>query len=307
MKVFKLLLIILSLLMLSSCELFYSPSSPTIRMVTVASDYSNLPGINRLIVCPKDQDAIVDQFEYLATESGYEYEGVHITYEDSKLYSVISSSKNGIKTFQTTKNSPYSSSSEKHMKNAISNAFRYVSSQSSDDDITIFYYTGHGAKGDEFSWVENGTLFFERDSKDCILVEELFDMMSSIKGKKLIIIDACYSGAFVYDDIYYPTSAMDAYKILLETPTIKNDNLWILSSSRSTEESWTDNAIGYSKFTSLVLDFLGFDTENKAVGNPKEKKIFLSDIAAYAIENIDKEIQIPQSENTLRDLMLFSL
>ena len=50
-----------------------------------------------------------------------------------------------------------------------------------------------------------------------------------------------------------------------------------------------------------------FDTENKAVGNPKDKKIFLSDIAAYAIENIDKEIQIPQSENTLRDLMLFSL
>ena len=102
MKIIKaILLLIIPLLLLASCELFYSPISPTIRMVSVASDYKGvLPPRQQLEVCPKDQAAIREQFEHLSIESGYEYEGIHITYEDLALYSAISSSKNGKMDFE---------------------------------------------------------------------------------------------------------------------------------------------------------------------------------------------------------------
>ena len=59
-----------------------------------------------------------------------------------------------------------------------------------DQDISLFYYSGHGS--------ESGDLI----SNDIMLIspEVLRDKLDTIPGRKILLIDACYSGNFIKDD-----------------------------------------------------------------------------------------------------------
>lgn len=309
MRRLTLLCIFALLILLTSCDIFLSEPKPTIRMITVASDYTNQIGFsNTLPSCPIDQEAIKSQLEYLSSECGYEFEGVHITYEDGTLSSIVSSSLTGETTFRESEHLPYETGTEQHMRPLVIEAFEFVAKRAQENDITIFYYSGHGARGNEYNWVENGTLYFERDSKDCLHPHEIYSLLSEIKGKKLLLIDACYSGAFVYDDVLYPETTKDAFDSLFVLPNIKNDDTWMISAARSDEISWAPPKKEYacSYFTAEVLKCLGFDTKNFKTGLPSDRDIYFSDILAYSKEHVTSN-QHPQGETTIRDLLLFSL
>ena len=70
---------------------------------------------------------------------------------------------------------------------AISSTFANAAEQ----DISLFYYSGHGA--------EDGSLIGS-SGKDFITPTQLRGTLDSIPGRKIVIVDACYSGQLIAED-----------------------------------------------------------------------------------------------------------
>ncbi len=70
---------------------------------------------------------------------------------------------------------------------AISTTF----SEAADYDISLFYYSGHGN--------EDGSLVGS-DGKSTLLPTRLRAALDTIPGRKVIVVDACYSGQLIADD-----------------------------------------------------------------------------------------------------------
>lgn len=302
----NLLIILLSTLLLSvSCELFYPENESSIRLITVASDYVGTSITSHLECCPVDQSAVKDQIEYLAKASSRDYDGIHITLDDGILYRTRSSSQAGSSVDYSV--DPYSGSGGKPMREQIFSAIEEMKTIASNDDITIFYYSGHGAEGTETEWLERGALVFDLNSKDAVFTDELIAAIESIPGKKALIIDACYSGMYVEDPPYYPSTTEEAFKSLLYIPAEDEMSTWSISASGYDEKSWS-NMMGrsFSLFTNEMLKHLGYDTNAKKPGMPNTKDVSILSIYSYAQEYVDPSFQTPQSTNTMKDLVLFS-
>ena len=85
----KILTLILSILMLTGCELITpEDTSPrNIYLVSVALDYKSMPKIRNLDCTLNDQAAICDEFQYIADECGYPLTSVVIT-QNGRNYTV---------------------------------------------------------------------------------------------------------------------------------------------------------------------------------------------------------------------------
>ena len=73
---------------------------------------------------------------------------------------------------------------------AIDKAFK----DATEDDVSLFFYSGHGA-GAELSSPYNGALVGVDMSY--FLTSDLAEHLSAVKGRVIVIIDACRSGAFI--------------------------------------------------------------------------------------------------------------
>ena len=85
----KILMLILSILMLTGCELITpEDTSPrNIYLVSVALNYKSMPEIRNLECTLNDQEAICDEFQYIADECGYPLTSVVIT-QNGRNYTV---------------------------------------------------------------------------------------------------------------------------------------------------------------------------------------------------------------------------
>ena len=85
----KILMLIISLISLTGCELITPehPSPRNIYLVSVALDYKSMTRINPLNCTLNDQAAICDEFQYIADECDYPLTSVVIT-QNGRNYSV---------------------------------------------------------------------------------------------------------------------------------------------------------------------------------------------------------------------------
>ena len=121
----------------------------------------------------------------------------------------LEGTKYGIKSMEdmlkTLKN-PYSEvltvhdGTKKDMQRAVARVF----SKADADDLTLFYYSGHGAVAEEDSYTSedyyDGALYFWNRKKaegEYYATAELKELFDRYNGKKALIIDSCGSGAFV--------------------------------------------------------------------------------------------------------------
>lgn len=104
--------------------------------------------------------------------------------------------------FGEQKNSFYEINSLVGAQATRSNIFDKIAStfsQADNNDVSYFYYSGHGwVKDGKSTILPHDAKAFE-DSKD-ITVEELAAALGSIPGTKVVIMDACYSGGFIGKD-----------------------------------------------------------------------------------------------------------
>ena len=65
-----------------------------------------------------------------------------------------------------------------------------------DEDVSLIYYSGHGAASDDFS--QRGALL-GADNEGAVSAEQLRSALDGVAGRKIVIIDACYSGSMLSD------------------------------------------------------------------------------------------------------------
>ena len=82
-------------------------------------------------------------------------------------------------------------------KSAIINGIASTFSGADDNDISYFYFSGHGAYGEGFSTSYLCPTDADSSIGSVISVDELESYLSSIQGTKVVILDSCFSGGFI--------------------------------------------------------------------------------------------------------------
>lgn len=242
-KPFILLAVILLSLLLFSCELFMREPQPgKVYAILVALDYeglgqTKLPGT---IPDAKEQD------KAFAALAGEKYDGYLFIQKGSDEPGTDTIGSTSITLYPTIKN----------IKDAIS-ALRGVTTA---NDLILFTFSGH-AKDGEIALAPEGGL----KTIDTYEVAQLLDHFSSVKGRKLIILDACETGLAVPIDPASSSTLLENSiatwyrKYFNNNQSVKND-LFVMSSSANTE-SWEDTYGGnpHGVFTYALLKALGWD------------------------------------------------
>lgn len=232
------------------------PNSPEYRALLIGQDYiGNTEGISTLRGC------------------AYDIAGMQSMLEDmpGTLYEV-------------TKKSNLTKS---EMLIAIDNAF----AGANENDVSLFYYTGHGFTPWYTGDINTGALV----GYDCegLTVDELKKKLDTIPGKKIIILDSCHSGAYIGKSTASLKEAAEAFNqsviSVFASGTPKNlakSGYYVLTSSHSTEVSWA-NSSSYSMFTGEILYGSGLNSSDGAMpaDTSGDKKISLQECYSYAYEN----------------------
>ncbi|MGB4405855.1 MAG: caspase family protein [Sphaerochaeta sp.] len=197
-----------------------------------------------------------------------------------------------------------------------------------EDDLTIFTYSGHGdgTAGDlVFATTKVNTGPYDTDTMDA---ETLLSLMAAIPGKKLIILDSCFSGMFVEDspsstNIILNNSIEKFFETYYSSDKYGKPDLFVLTASVNTE-SWEPNVPHvHGFFTNALLEALGWyhphsDTLSSVpIEYPpaaKNGQITVDGLFAYIKKNqgIDSryygsEYQHPMTTGGPLDLVLFNL
>lgn len=172
-----------------------------------------------------------------------------------------------------------------------------------EDDLTIFSYSGHGIEGGSLvlapPFLDKKITLDEnnRPKEDVLLnVAELLSALSALPGKKLLILDSCYCGSFVEESgssvsLVEKETFLDAAFSTYFSSARYSPSLFVLAATTrdntSKEPSGTVHKHGH--FTKALLDGLGWDHEENALGTniPALKKGALTtdSLYSYILEN----------------------
>lgn len=145
--------------------------------------------------------------------------------------------------------------------------FNTIKSQAGKDDLFVFYFSGHGrdpipAGGDE---PPTGDANDERiwlntadDTKD-LYDDELGQLIKSIPSrKKIVILDACYSGGFIGNELETDGSFLEAFKLYTNykdgSYDIDPQDALVISASGEQEFSFESETFSHGVFTYFLLE-----------------------------------------------------
>ena len=246
-KPFIVLAIILLSLLLFSCELFVKePQAGKVYAILVALDYKHLTD-RRNHLDGTIPDAVAQDKAFAALVGDEKYTG-HLFIQEGN--SVINSTDHTIdgKTINA-----YPSPAN------IEAAITALKAITNEEDLILFTFSGHASGGSISLGPQNETQAIDYD------VSDLLDHFSSLKGRKLIILDACETGYGVPSDPASSSTLLEKAiaswyaKYFNGERSVKSD-LFVLTSSANTdsyEASFGVNSHGV--FTYALLKALGWD------------------------------------------------
>lgn len=134
-------------------------------------------------------------------------------------------------------------------------------------DVSLLYYSGHGAQGGALVGVDGVGLS----------VDSLRSALDQIPGRKILLVDACYSGAIIGRSAGAGTAeefvADFTSAFSLKTrDNLATDGYYVITAARSTQQSGEKGVsingewIYYGIFTRHVCDGLGYDYLSDAKG-----------------------------------------
>jgi len=177
-------------------------------------------------------------------------------------------------------------------KENILNQLRRLEVNSNVDDVSLIYFSGHGEKH-----AIDSSFYFPLINDaiiDSLTSIEIAECVKRIKGIKILIMDACYSGEFIED--------------FRDGGYLSEDNIVILSSSNRNEKSLDMyDEIGNSIYThSFIL------AVNGAASAYNSDIIILKNLVTYIEHNVRMNTnwkQNPQSfiPDKLKDIELFKV
>lgn len=187
--------------------------------------------------------------------------------------------------------------SKKNMKKAIANTFK----DAKKNDVSLFYYSGHGA--------ENGSLCsYEKDcSINLISPKELASWLSNVPGKVVVILDSCYSGAMINKSNGNVTFEYANYNIINafkeQDDTTKSDGALcsgkfkVLTACNKKEYSYCNDDYGF--FTNSLIKGAGYTFAGEANKTApadvnKDKMITLDECYKYTSQFAAPGMQTPK-------------
>ncbi len=319
----KALVILISIIALAGCEYFYEDGikkEPKLYMFAIGIGYDkDYNKISNLKAARGDAYAMTEQIAHIV-EGKMDYEIMLFTDEEEgfRLSSVTPLSTEKI----------YSYGKEMINKEKLSRIINEESFSSAPDeeDIVIFYYAGHGEE-------RTGNLVYSysyesgKYSDSTMSARDLYDdFLSQWEGRKLIILDSCYSGNFIEDgDLAESVKFEDgknkgydlskaltlSFNSLSSNESAKTD-CYVLSAAHKDQLAYEAESLKHGYFTYAILDYFGYDFENEeAVYTTKfdKKSIRVEDLYEAAIDHYPykNSLKISSPSTTLSrfDMVIF--
>ena len=146
---------------------------------------------------------------------------------------------------------------------ALAQAAHHTFAESDEDDLSILYLCTHGflsSADDE----QVHLLLGDGQSESPLSAAQLYDMLSDVQGEKLLILDACFSGALIGRGMpetpRLPGAKPEPSSFI--TPFLRDPSIHVLTSASGSESSWYYDGQGLetgavSYFASALASGLG--------------------------------------------------
>ena len=158
---------------------------------------------------------------------------------------------------------------KENILNGILSAFAEVD----DNDVSYFYYMGHGGKRDGIPIITPTD--YESTLETAITVHELEEHLNMIVGTKVVLLETCHAGNFI--DKNTKSFTDDSLDLL------NKEGYQVLASSRGSEYTW-DNWQG-----SYFCRYLIKGCENLTANKNEDEIVDLSELYQYIKENVTKQ------------------
>ena len=190
-------------------------------------------------------------------------------------------------------------------KEAILNGIASTFSGADDNDISYFYFSGHGTYGEGFSTSYICPTDYDGTVNFAISVDELESALSVIPGTKVVIFDSCFSGGFI-------GKGKEDKIISKEEMVSFNDEIINVFSQAQSKGLLTTNQ--YKVLTASHYDQPSY--EIPAPLHPKDGKPYAIFTAAfcngcgyddgvyYADSNLDTKITLDEIYEHIRDFII---
>ena len=147
-------------------------------------------------------------------------------------------------------------SSPEALQSAVTLAF----GDASEEDLSILYLCTHGVHSTDDQQVY--LLLGDGESESPLSAKALYRMLSGIQGDKLLILDACYSGALLGRAHPVDASGNQTALSAFASPFIADTGMHIITSASGSESSWYYDSEGLqngavSYFASALSSGLG--------------------------------------------------
>ena len=153
-------------------------------------------------------------------------------------------------------------------KSAILNGIASTFGEADADDISYFYFTGHGLSDEGISYLCPTDVPYYSSLGDFISVNDLESALSAIPGTKVVFLDSCHSGGFIgkeidqRDLIDYPKSFNDNVINIFMTRDLTNSQYQVLTACLSTQTSLgiiPSEGDPFGLFSAILCESCGYD------------------------------------------------
>ncbi|MDN5333271.1 MAG: hypothetical protein PWP59_533 [Sphaerochaeta sp.] len=320
-RVFLLLPILI--LLMASCELYYQEpvQTGTVRIVSIGITYENEPdGYDYLGDLPGtvfDARELSDALSQQAARAGWDSADIEVTQLlQEETYH----------TNETLNDAGYASRAN------LESTLEMIQDSATANDLTIITYSGHGIEETGELLMAHtqtsGPVDISEDSPIVVTPTWLHALIKPIKGKKLLILDSCYSGVFVPESPsssswVYDNGIDDWYGKYFSDEEYQIPSFVVFTASAdsdSYEIQFGDHNHGV--FTSALLAALGWNHTTKKIANgapPAAQNELLSIDSLYkyikkhqafpvrwSLFTIGENVQHPMVTGGAMDMLLFS-
>ncbi|MEP7339956.1 MAG: caspase family protein [Acidobacteriota bacterium] len=144
-------------------------------------------------------------------------------------------------------------------------------------DLLLFYYSGHGAADDENTYLVSHSGYSNNLAKYAVKLSDILDLMRQSKAtKKVIILDACKSGA----DVTTKGAPLMSERFIANVYD-NSAGIVIFASCRKGERSYLDAAKKRSVFTHYLLEAL-----QRREDLNEGKFLTLNDVYTQVLDNV---------------------
>ncbi|MDC7229338.1 MAG: caspase family protein [Sphaerochaetaceae bacterium] len=325
------LLLPILLLLIASCELYYEEpvQRGTVRIVSIGITYENEP---EEVADPddeeKDQLGDLPGTVYDARElsDALKQQAMRAGWDSAEIEVTLLLQEGTDHTQDTFDDGGYASRAN------LRNTLEIIRGTATVDDLTIITYSGHGIEETGELLMAHtqtsGTVDISEDSPIVVTPEWLHDLIRPIEGKKLLILDSCYSGVFIPESPsslswVYDKGIDDWYGKFFSDEEYEIPSFMVLTASAdsdSYERKFDDHSHGV--FTSAILEALGWNhtIEEIAEGAPpaaKNERLSVDSLYKYikkhqaypvrwSLFTMNDPVQHPMVTGGAMDMLLFS-